>query len=67
MSLQFIDIKDSNVKFANEENNLIKKTEQDLANITFESMQDKIKISILEETSATLTFEIMQLKMGGSL
>lgn len=69
MPLQFIDIKDSNVKFVNPEKDPAKKTEileSDLAAMTFESMMDKMKVATLEETSATLAFEVMQLKMGGN-
>lgn len=65
MGVQFVDIKDSNVKFVNEKNDPIKRTEEDLANITFESMMDKMQIASLEEISAALTFDVMQLKMGG--
>lgn len=65
MGLQFVSIKDSKVSFADEKKDPIKKTEHDLANVTFQGMMDKMKIEQLETETSTLAFEIMQLKMGG--
>lgn len=68
-TLQFFDISESQVKVVNEDKGPQKKVEMlesDLAAMTFESMMDKMKVVALEETSATLAFEIMQLKMGGN-
>lgn len=53
------------LKIKSEEEKRIEANESDLAAMTFESMMDKMKIVALEETSATLAFEVMQLKMGG--
>lgn len=64
MPLQFIDIKDSNVKFVNEENDPVKPVEDMQAEILFESMIDKMRIATLEDTQAELLFEIMSIKMG---
>lgn len=67
--MQFRDINNSQVTFVNPERDPEKKTEileSDLAAMTFESMMDKMKIAGLEESSAMMAFEIMQLKMGGN-
>jgi len=66
MPLQFIDIRDSNVKFVNEDNDPINALETDLANMVFDSMQDKLKISQLENELGVALLEIMQLKLGGN-
>lgn len=42
----------------------MKATETDVANIVFESMMDKIKISQLETDLGNAVMEIMSLKMG---
>lgn len=67
--MQYVDIKNSKVTFINEEKDPVKKTkilESELATMAFESKMDKAKIVSLEDSSAMMAFEIMQLKMGGN-
>lgn len=45
----------------------IENTQNDLATMVFESMQDKQKISQLETDLGNAVIEIMNLKMGGNV
>ena len=68
MPLQYIDIRDSQVKFVNEGKDPTKKSislEMDIATIVFESMQEKIKMVQLESELGIAMYEIMNIKMGG--
>lgn len=53
-------------KEAAEMPNIIENTQNDLATMIFESMQDKQKISQLEKDLGNALIEIMNLKMGVS-
>lgn len=53
-------------KDAAEMPNIIENTQNDLATMIFESMQDKQKISQLEKDLGNALIEIMNLKMGVS-
>lgn len=69
MGLQYVNIKDSQVKFVNENNDPNKKiqtVEADMATLVFESMQDKLEINQLETELGNALIEIMTLKMGGN-
>lgn len=69
MPLQFINIKDSSVTFADENKNPEKRievAETDLATLVFQSMQDKLKISQLEMELGNALIEIIIMKMGGN-
>lgn len=69
MPVQFIDIKDSQVKFVNEKENpqiKVEAVEVDVATLVFESMQDKMKIMQIETELGVAVMEIMQLKLGGN-
>lgn len=69
MGLQYVNIKDSQVKFVNENNDPNKKIqtiEADMATLVFESMQDKLEINQLETELGNALIEIMTLKMGGN-
>jgi|GEM_PF-4069266 len=68
-ALQFINIENSQVQFANESKDPAKKleaAEMDLGNLLIESAMDKAKIAELETLTGDLLIEVATLKMGGN-
>jgi len=65
--MQFVNIKDSTVTFANPDNDPAKKADQlgvDLGALLLESAQDKATILQLEDTVGNLLYEVATLKGG---
>lgn len=54
------------IKIPMKEEKRLQATELDVANVIFESMSDKMKITQLETDLGNAVVEIMTLKMGGS-
>lgn len=69
MPLKFIDIRDSQVKFVNEEKNpenRLGDAEISLGNVLFENAMEKVRVNGIEAIQGDLMLEIAQLKMGGN-
>lgn len=67
--LQFVNIKDSTVNFANDEKDPAKKADQlgaDLGNLLLESATDKATIMQMEDTVGNLLLEVAMLKGGAA-
>lgn len=66
MPLQFIDIKDSEVKFVNKENDPVGQQQALTAQLAIQLAQANINLSAQEALTATLALELAQFKMGGN-